>query len=131
MFILRTHCSFSYTWLEQNWLECWKSDRCEEGGTHLFWYFVIKLKNNSLLKQLLKWSGPIKNVANLILTMLFLKENKEFFQNKKKSPGRIYMYIYIYIYIYQFHSVTRYMYIYITWQTEIGIFVLPFALLPP
>ena len=30
--------------------------------------------------------------------MLFLKENKEFFQNKKKSPGRIYIYIYIYIY---------------------------------
>ena len=49
-----------------------KSHTCEAGGTHLrisLWNLLMNLKNNYLLKKLLKWVN--KNVRILIFTMLY------------------------------------------------------------
>ena len=41
-----------------------KPQTCDEGGVHLgisFWHLLMNLKNNYLLKKLLKWAN-IKNI---------------------------------------------------------------------
>ena len=41
-----------------------KSHKCEEGGANLrisFWHLLMKLKNNYLFKNLLKWANKKQN----------------------------------------------------------------------
>ena len=55
-----------------------KSHTCEEGGAHpriSAWHLLMNLKNNYLLKKLLKWTK--KNVSILIFTKIKIKKNKE------------------------------------------------------
>ena len=50
---------------------------CEEDRTHLsisVWHLLMNLKNNYLLKKLLKWAN--KDVRILIFTMLYFFKKK-------------------------------------------------------
>ena len=56
---------------------CQKSQTCEEGGANIrisVWHLLIKLKNNYLLKKLLKWAN-IKYKNFNIYNVVFLKKN--------------------------------------------------------
>ena len=60
------------------------------GGTHLrisFWHLLMNLKNNYLLKKLLKWAN--KKCANVI-TMSYLKKKE------KKNTWRYYYFTPVY-----------------------------------
>ena len=60
-------------------LTCKKSHTCEEGGAHLricVWYLLMNLKNNYLLKKLLKWAN--KKCKNFnIYNVVFKKKIKK------------------------------------------------------
>ena len=59
-----------------------KSHTCEEGGTHLrisFWHLLMNLKNNYLLKKLLKWANKKCKNFNIYNVVFFLKK-------KRKTP---------------------------------------------
>ena len=56
-----------------------KSHTCEEGGAHLrisVWHLLMTLKNNYLLKKLLKWAN-IKCKNFNIYNAVFFKKYKE------------------------------------------------------
>ena len=56
-----------------------KSHKCKKGGAHLrisFWHLLMNLKNNYLLKKLLKWAN--KKCKNFnVYNVVFFKNNKE------------------------------------------------------
>ena len=57
------------------------SNTCEEGRAHLrisFWHLLMNLKNNYLLKTLLKWANKYKH---------FHICNVAFKKKKRKTPG--------------------------------------------
>ena len=56
-----------------------KSYTCEDGGTHLrisVWYLWINLRNNYLLKKLLKWANKKYKNFNICI-VVFFEKNKE------------------------------------------------------
>ena len=61
-----------------------KTHKCEEGKAHLrisFWYLFLDLKNNYLLRKLLKWAYKNKTIIIFIMLHCFFK--------KRKTPGYI------------------------------------------
>ena len=66
--------------LKTEWSIKWeKSHTCEEGGPHLrisVWHLLINLKNNYLLKKLLKWANK-KCMKFIIFNVVFSLKNKE------------------------------------------------------
>ena len=62
-----------------------KSYTCEDGGTHLrisVWYLWINLRNNYLLKKLLKWANKKYKNFNICNVVFFEKK-------QRKNPGII------------------------------------------
>ena len=56
-----------------------KSCACEEGGSHLrisFWHLLMNLKNNYLLKKLLKWVNKKCKNFNIYNIVFFFKKKK-------------------------------------------------------
>ena len=59
---------------------------CEEGGSHLrisLWHLMMTLKNNYLLKKLLKWANKQCKNFNIYNVVFFYKKNE------RKIPGDI------------------------------------------
>ena len=57
-----------------------KSHTCEEGDSHLrisVWHLFINLKNNYLLKKLLKWANKKCKNFNIYDVRTFLKKLKK------------------------------------------------------
>ena len=54
--------------------DCQKSQTCEEGEAHLrisVWHLLTKLKNNYLLKKLLKWANKKCKNFNIYNVVFF------------------------------------------------------------
>ena len=63
------------------------SNTCEEGGAHLrvsFWHLLTNLKNNYLLKTMLKWANKCKHFH--ICNVAFKKKKEKHLEIPSKNP---------------------------------------------